>query len=95
MAANTVSFTGYCIVCILQHHSPRKYALNLNTACGNQPSSSTNQTSCAARQLEMDNTTIGIIIFFLISSCYGHILLHRVIKTPAQYQRPKVDMKET
>jgi len=43
----------------------------------------------------MDNITIGVIFFFFISSWFGHALLHRVIKTPAQYQRPKVDMKET
>jgi hypothetical protein len=40
----------------------------------------------------MDNGTIGIIIFFIVSSYLGHILLHRVIKTPAQYERPKVAM---
>lgn len=39
--------------------------------------------------LEMvDTTTIGIICFFLISAALGHQLLHRVIKTPAQYRRP-------
>jgi hypothetical protein len=38
----------------------------------------------------MDNATVGIIFFFLISSYFGHHLLHRVIKTPAQYERPKV-----
>jgi hypothetical protein len=40
--------------------------------------------------LGLDNITIGIIIFFVISSYLGHKLLHRVIKTPAQYTRPEV-----
>ena len=35
-----------------------------------------------------DTTTVGIIIFFLVSSAFGHILLHKVIRTPAQYERP-------
>lgn len=35
----------------------------------------------------LDNTTVGIIIFFLVSSAMGHILLHRVIRTPAQYKK--------
>jgi hypothetical protein len=30
-----------------------------------------------------------IIAFFLVSSYAGHQLLHRVIKTPAQYYRPE------
>jgi hypothetical protein len=38
----------------------------------------------------MDITTVGIIVFFLISSYFGHKLLHHVIKTPAQYERMKV-----
>jgi hypothetical protein len=42
-----------------------------------------------ALRITMDNATIGIIIFFLISSYFGHKLLHHVIKTPAQYERPK------
>jgi hypothetical protein len=48
--------------------------------------------SCSVCQGKMDNGTIGIIIFFIVSSYLGHILLHRVIKTPAQYERPKVAM---
>ncbi|KAF3046140.1 hypothetical protein E8E12_011327 [Didymella heteroderae] len=35
-----------------------------------------------------DQTTTYIILFFLASSVLGHILLHRIIKTPAQYHRP-------
>jgi hypothetical protein len=38
----------------------------------------------------MDNSTIAIIIFFIVSSYFGHVLLHHIIKTPAQYERPKV-----
>lgn len=45
-------------------------------------------------QGNMDNSTIGIIIFFVISSYFGHVLLHRVIKTPAQYERPRVASAE-
>ncbi|KAJ4988734.1 hypothetical protein SVAN01_05711 [Stagonosporopsis vannaccii] len=36
----------------------------------------------------LDTTTLVIILFFIVSSVCGHILLHRVIKTPAQYLRP-------
>jgi hypothetical protein len=35
-----------------------------------------------------DTTTLCIIAFFITSSVCGHFLLHRVIKTPARYQRP-------
>ncbi|CBX93272.1 predicted protein [Plenodomus lingam JN3] len=31
-----------------------------------------------------------VIIFFILSSILGHKLLHRVIKTPAQYERPEI-----
>jgi hypothetical protein len=34
-----------------------------------------------------DQTTVLVIVFFVVSSYLGHILLHRVIKTPAQYVR--------
>jgi hypothetical protein len=36
----------------------------------------------------MDSTTIYIIIFFIVSSVLGHLLLHRVCKTRAEYYRP-------
>lgn len=36
-----------------------------------------------------DQNTVLIIFFFLLSSAFGHMLLHRVIKTPAQYYRPE------
>lgn len=36
----------------------------------------------------LDYTTIFIILFFIVSSVFGHFLLHRIIKTPAQYYRP-------
>jgi hypothetical protein len=36
-----------------------------------------------------DQTTIGIILFFIISSYLGHNLLHRIIRKPAQYYRPE------
>lgn len=36
----------------------------------------------------LDSTTVVVVLFFIISSVCGHILLHRVIKTPAQYIRP-------
>jgi hypothetical protein len=36
----------------------------------------------------MDTPTLLIIGFFVLSSVLGHALLHRVIKTPAQYYRP-------
>jgi hypothetical protein len=35
-----------------------------------------------------DTTTLYIVAFFIVSSVLGHILLHRIIKTPAQYYRP-------
>jgi hypothetical protein len=35
-----------------------------------------------------------IIAFFLVSSYAGHQLLHRVIKTPAQYYRPEESVKK-
>lgn len=35
-----------------------------------------------------DTTTLSVIAFFIVSSLLGHILLHRVIRTPAQYDRP-------
>lgn len=37
----------------------------------------------------LDTTTIYILLFFIASSVLGHLLLHRVIKTPAQYHRPR------
>jgi hypothetical protein len=37
-----------------------------------------------------DKVTVVIILFFLVSSFFGHKLLHRVIKTPAQYTNPGV-----
>jgi hypothetical protein len=37
-----------------------------------------------------DTTTVFIILFFLLSSAFGHQFLHRVIRTPAQYYRPEV-----
>jgi hypothetical protein len=36
----------------------------------------------------IDSTTIYIIAFFIASSAFGHALLHRITKTPAQYSRP-------
>ena len=36
----------------------------------------------------LDHTTISIILFFICSSICGHVLLHRVCKTQAQYYRP-------
>jgi cell division protein FtsB len=35
----------------------------------------------------VDKVTVAIIAFFILSSYFGHQLLHRVIKTPAQYVR--------
>jgi hypothetical protein len=37
-----------------------------------------------------DKVTVLILLFFLVSSYFGHQLLHRVIKTPAQYTNPGV-----
>jgi hypothetical protein len=34
-----------------------------------------------------DQTTVLVIVFFVVTSYFGHVLLHRVIKTPAQYVR--------
>lgn len=36
----------------------------------------------------LDGPTLLIILFFVLSSVLGHLFLHRVIKTPAQYYRP-------
>jgi hypothetical protein len=36
-----------------------------------------------------DTVTVAIIGLFLLSSYFGHRLLHRVIRTPAQYYRPE------
>lgn len=35
-----------------------------------------------------DTATVGILIFFFMSSAFGHLFLHKVIRTPAQYTRP-------
>ncbi|KAH3983906.1 hypothetical protein HBI55_114840 [Parastagonospora nodorum] len=35
----------------------------------------------------IDAATVYIIVFFVVSSYFGHQLLHRVIQTPAQYTR--------
>lgn len=40
----------------------------------------------------IDPTTLYIIAFFLASSAFGHALLHRVTKTPAQYSRPSKEL---
>jgi hypothetical protein len=36
-----------------------------------------------------DKITVAMILFFIVSSYFGHRLLHHVIKTPAQYRRPE------
>lgn len=38
-----------------------------------------------------DTPTLYIIAFFIVSSIFGHLLLHRIVKTPAQYYRPSKD----
>lgn len=43
----------------------------------------------AIQDILPDTTTIFIILFFLVSSAFGHQFLHRVIRTPAQYYRPE------
>lgn len=35
----------------------------------------------------IDKTTGWIIVYFLITSFLGHKLLHRIIKTPAEYEK--------
>jgi len=40
----------------------------------------------------VDAVTVCIIVFFVVSSYFGHQLLHRVIKTPAQYTRGEEGM---
>jgi hypothetical protein len=45
--------------------------------------------------ISIDPTTLYIIAFFLASSAFGHALLHRVTKTPAQYSRPSKEFSKT
>jgi len=42
----------------------------------------------------MDNTVINVILYFFITSYLVHVLLHRVVKKPAQYDRPQGRAKE-
>jgi hypothetical protein len=46
------------------------------------------QTAVEIASIMFDTTTVVIIFFFLVSSALGHIFLHRIIRTPAQYTRP-------
>ena len=43
----------------------------------------------------VDPTILYIIAFFLASSAFGHALLHRITKTPAQYSRPSKESSKT
>tara|TARA_R110002003_G_scaffold41_23_gene3026 strand:+ start:35048 stop:35302 length:255 start_codon:yes stop_codon:yes gene_type:complete len=61
-----------------QHNTAQGYALSK----ADRPSPQQNTAM-------FDTVTLAIIGLFLLSSYFGHRLLHRVIRTPAQYYRPE------
>lgn len=81
------------VVALIQTPSPQRFSATqthpdiplphpfpLSLFCGLRKSKTT--------MFSVDPTTFYIIAFFLASSAFGHALLHRVTKTPAQYSRP-------
>ena len=42
----------------------------------------------------METTTIYIIIYFIVSAAFGHILLHRVSRKKPEYLRPSLAESE-